>query len=62
MGPTYIQKLLHSKGNNKQMNGQLKEWEKPFSTDKRLVSKIYKHNLQTKFTNIMCLMASKQIT
>ena len=42
--------FLHSKGNNKQMNRQLKEWEKPFSndvTDKRLVSKIYKQNLQT---------------
>ena len=40
MGPTYIQKFLHSKWNNKQMNRHPKECEKPFSndvTDKRLV-------------------------
>ena len=42
MRPIYIQKLLHSKGNNKQMNRHPKEWEKPFSNDvtnKRLVFK-----------------------
>ena len=45
MGPNQTSKFLHSKGNPKQPT----EWEKIFaseSTDKGLISKIYKYLLQ----------------
>ena len=45
MGPNETSKLLHSKGNHKQVKGQLSKWEKIFAnkaTDKELISKIYR--------------------
>ena len=48
MGPKQTSKVLHSKGNLKQ-NKKPTEWEEIFaseSTDKELISKIYKHLLQ----------------
>ena len=49
MGPNETSKLLHSKGNYKQMKRQPSEWEKIFSNesmDKGLISKIYKQLMQ----------------
>ena len=52
MGPNQTEKLLHSKGNqkeNKQTKKQLTEWEKIVSndaTDKGLISRIYKQFIQ----------------
>ena len=45
MGPHQTDKLLHSKGNQKEKKRQLTEWEKIVSndaTDKGLISKLYK--------------------
>ena len=45
MGCNQTYKLLHSKGNHKQMKRQLMEWEKICANDatnKEFVSKIYK--------------------
>ena len=45
MGPNQTEKLLHSKGNQKENKKQLTEWEKIVAndaTDKGLISKIYK--------------------
>ena len=49
MGPNQTSKFLHSKGNPKQHKKTTTEWEKIFaseSTDKGLISTIYKHFLQ----------------
>ena len=49
MGPNQTDKLLHSKGNQKENKRQLTEWEKIISsdaTDKGLISKIYKQLIQ----------------
>ena len=49
MGPNETWKLLHCKGNHKQMKRQPSEWEKIFaneSMDKGLISKIYKQLMQ----------------
>ena len=49
MGPHQTEKLLHSKGNQKENKKQLTEWEKIVSndvTDKGLISKIYKQLIQ----------------
>ena len=49
MGPHQTEKLLHSKGNQKENKKQLTEWEKIVAndaTDKGLISKIYKQLLQ----------------
>ena len=49
MGPNETSKLLHSKGNHKQDERQPSELEKIFaneSTDKGLISKIYKQLMQ----------------
>ena len=45
MGPNQTDKLLHSKGNQKENKRQLSEWEKivsNYATDKGLISRIYK--------------------
>ena len=49
MGPNQTYKLLHSKGDHKQMRRQPTEWEKILAnnvTDKGLISKIYKQLIQ----------------
>ena len=49
MGPHQTEKLLHSKGNQKENIRQLTEWEKIVSndaTDKGLISRIYKQLIQ----------------
>ena len=49
MGPNETEKLLHSKGNNKQEKRQTSEWEKILldeATDKGLISKIYQQLMQ----------------
>ena len=49
MGPKQTDKLLHSKGNQKQQKRQLRELEKIVSNDainKGLISKIYKQLIQ----------------
>ena len=49
MGPNQTQKLLHSKGSQKQAKRQLKEWEKIFTNDvinKCIISKIYEQLTQ----------------
>ena len=49
MGPNQTDKLLHSKGNQKENKRHLTEWEKIVSNDaadKGLISKIYKQRIQ----------------
>ena len=49
MGPNQNDKLLHSKGNQKETKKQLTEWEKIVSNDatnKGLISSIYKQLIQ----------------
>ena len=49
MGPNQTDKLLHSKGNQKENKRQLTEWEKIVSndaTDMGLISRIYKQLIQ----------------
>ena len=49
MVPNQTDKLLHSKGNQKEKKRQLTEWEKMVSndaTDKGFISKIYKQLIQ----------------
>ena len=49
MGPNQTEKLLHSKGNQKETKRQLTQWEKIVSndaTDKGLISRIYKQLIQ----------------
>ena len=50
MGPNQTDKIMHSKGNHKKKKKrQSTEWEKTFSndtTDKGLISKIYKQLIQ----------------
>ena len=49
MGLNQTYKLLHSKGNHKQMQRQSTEWEKTFTNDvtnKGLISKAYKQLIQ----------------
>ena len=49
MGPNQTDKLLHSKGNQKENKRQLTEWEKVVSsdaTDKGLISGIHKQPIQ----------------
>jgi len=49
MGPNQTDKLLPSKGNQKENKRQLTGWEKKLSndaTDKGLISKIYKQRIQ----------------
>ena len=49
MGPNQTDKLLHSKGNQKETKRQLTEWEKIVSndaTDKGLISRIQKKLIQ----------------
>ena len=51
MGPNQTDKLLHSKGNQKENKIQPTEWEKIVSndaTDKGLISRIYKQLIQPK--------------
>ena len=49
MGPHQTEKLLHSKGNQKENKRPLTEWEKIVSndaTDRGLISRIYKQLIQ----------------
>ena len=49
MGPHQTDKLLHSKGNQKETKRQLTEWEKILSNDaadKSLISKLYRQLIQ----------------
>ena len=54
MGPNETSKLLQSKGNHNKTKRQPSKWEKIFaneSTEKGLISKIYKHLMQLKIKN-----------